>query len=290
MLKHRLTFGPIFIVLLIALTWFDQYLGEQADQGSGLAGVPIGIALLLVVTAASLELAKMLRAAGSTTPIAVHPLFAWIGLLAWWSPGVDAPGTIGAATAACVLVGVIVQGRQAATKQNTGAITNLACGLLTMAYLGFLPAMLLELRLAHSAWALLWVLLLIKSCDIGAFAVGMTIGRHKLIPWVSPGKTWEGLVGGLATAAGLGVLGAALFGDAGVFAGFDMTLLHGAILGLVCGFTGQIGDLAVSMFKRDTGIKDSSSAVPGFGGVLDLLDSPLLAGTAAYWTLALLAA
>ncbi len=290
MLKHRLTFGPIFIALLIGITWLDQYLGEQVDHEQGMAGVPIGLALLVIVTAASIELASMLRAAGSTTPVALHPVFAWIGLLAWWSPGVSAPGTIGAAAGACVLVGAIVLGRAAVSKSNKGAIINLACGLLTMAYLGFLPGLLLELRLAHSAWALLGVLLLIKSCDIGAFAVGMTIGRHKLIPWVSPGKTWEGLFGGLATAAGLGVLGAALFGDSNIINGFDPTLLQGALLGLVCGFTGQIGDLTVSMFKRDAGIKDSSAAVPGFGGVLDLLDSPLLAGAAAYWTLALMAA
>ena len=244
--------------------------------------------MILIITAASLELARMLRAVGSTTPAVLHPLFAWIGLLAWWAPGTPLPPTIGAATAAAVAVALIILGRVAISKRNNGAIINLACGLLTMATLGFLPGMLLQLRLTHSAWALLGVLLLIKSCDIGAFAVGMTIGKHKLIPWISPGKTWEGLIGGLMTSTALGMLAARLFNESGVVTGIELTLAQGAILGLVCGFTGQTGDLAISMFKRDAGIKDSSSAVPGFGGVLDLLDSPLLAGAAAYWTLALM--
>ena len=287
MLRYRLLLGPVFIALLVGLAWMDQFLGDVSGQRY--AGIPIGIGLVLVITAASIELARMLRAIGSTTPIYFHPLFAWIGLLAWWAPGTPLPPTLGNATAASVAVALITLGRAAITKQNSGAIINLSCGLLTMAALGFLPGMLLQLRLTHSAWALLGVLLLIKSCDIGAFTVGMTIGRHKLIPWVSPGKTWEGLVGGLATSAGLGVLAAWLCRGSQAFTGIELTLAQGAILGLVCGFTGQIGDLAIRMFKRDAGIKASSDAVPGFGGVLDLLDSPLLAGAAAYWALAFMA-
>ncbi|MCB9848469.1 MAG: phosphatidate cytidylyltransferase [Phycisphaeraceae bacterium] len=286
MLKHRLLLGPVFIALLVGLAWLDQFLGDASEQR--LAGIPIGVGLALVVTLAAVELAAMLRAVGSTTPTMWHPVFAWIGMLAWWAPGTPLPPTLGNATAASVAVAALTLGRAALTRKNSGAIVNLAGGLLTMAVLGFLPGMLLQLRLAHSAWALLVVLLLIKSCDIGAFAVGMTLGRHKLIPWVSPGKTWEGLIGGLATSAGLGALTAWLLRDFAGATSLDMTPWTGAVLGLICGFTGQIGDLAISMFKRDAGMKDSSASVPGFGGVLDLLDSPLLAGAAAFWTMALL--
>ncbi len=288
MLKYRLTLGPVLIALLIGLAWFDQYVGDASGQQ--FAGVPVGIALALIIAAASIELAKMLRASGSTTPIALHPVFALIGLLACWRPGLSGMPSVGAATAASVIVALLILGRAALSRSNQGAIINLACGLLTMAYLGFLAGMLMQLRLAYSAWALLGVLLLIKSCDIGAFAVGVSIGRHKLIPWVSPGKTWEGLIGGMATSTGLGVLAASLTTNSSINAGLELTLAQGAILGLVCGFTGQMGDLAISMIKRDAGIKDSSAAVPGFGGVLDLLDSPLFAGAIAYWTLLLLTA
>lgn len=288
MLKYRLTLGPVLIALLIGLAWFDQYLGDASDQQH--AGVTIGIALALIIAAASIELAKMFRAAGSTTPTALHPVFALIGLLACWRPGQSGMPSVGAATAACVIVALLVLGRAAISKSNQGVIINLACALLTMAYLGFLSGMLMQLRLTYSAWALLGVLLLIKSCDIGAFAVGVSIGKHKLIPWVSPGKTWEGLIGGLVTSTGLGVLAASVTGGASFDPGVQLTLAQGAILGLICGFTGQMGDLAISMFKRDAGIKDSSAAVPGFGGVLDLLDSPLFAGAIAYWTLLLLTA
>jgi len=285
-LKHRLTLGPLLIVALVGLAWLDQWLGDASEQR--LAGLPIGIALAVVVAAAAVELATMLRAVGSTTPAGLHPVFAWIGLLAWWDPTSAAPPSVGNAAAASVAVAAVTLGRAALTKRNSGAILNLSGGLLTMAALGFVPGMLLQLRLEHSAWTLLAVLLVIKSCDIGAFAVGMTAGRHKMIPWVSPGKTWEGLVGGLATSTGLGAMLAWLFADQSHLTGLSLTVWQGAILGFVCGFAGQIGDLAISIFKRDAGVKDSSSIVPGFGGVLDLLDSPLLAGAAAYWTISLM--
>ena len=122
-------------------------------------------------------------------------------------------------------------------------------------------------------------MLVIKSCDVGAYFTGRWLGRHKLILWLSPGKTKEGLAGGMLLAA---ALAAGLWWATGAGLG-DSTLpaaplwavaLGGAGLGLV----GQVGDLFASALKRAAGVKDYARSIPGFGGVMDVGDSVLLAG------------
>jgi phosphatidate cytidylyltransferase len=125
--------------------------------------------------------------------------------------------------------------------------------------------------------------------DVGAYTVGRLIGRHKMAPVLSPGKTWEGVAGGL----GFSCLGAwvtftwlvpAMTGEAPTPAAWRWI-----VYGLLVGGTGIVGDLAESLIKRDVGRKDSSTWMPGFGGVLDLLDSILIAAPIAYlcWALGL---
>ena len=106
---------------------------------------------------------------------------------------------------------------------------------------------------------------------MGAYAVGSVIGRHKMIPRVSPGKTWEGFGGALLTSAGASLLFLRLGG--GHLHG--MTPMHAVILGLVLGVAAVLGDLIESIFKREAGVKDSGRYFPGIGGILDLLDSLL---------------
>jgi len=142
------------------------------------------------------------------------------------------------------------------------------------------------------------VVLVTKSCDIGAYSTGKTLGRHKLISWLSPGKTWEGLIGGMVT-AGL-VTGAivavtrVLTSPETVVGAGERSFMHLAaalslsmavVAGALLGGVGQVGDLLMSLFKRDAQVKDAGSILPGFGGVLDVLDSPLLAAPLAYWML-----
>ena len=119
----------------------------------------------------------------------------------------------------------------------------------------------------------------VKVGDIGAYAVGSTLGRHKLVPTLSPKKTVEGLIGalagGLAAALAIGCLW-------GRFAWTDMVLF-----GVAVSLAGVLGDLAESLVKRACGAKDSG-AIPGFGGVLDILDSILGAAPVAYLALVLL--
>ena len=153
-------------------------------------------------------------------------------------------------------------------------------------YLGLMFGFLLALRREHSAWVVAGVLLITKSCDIGAYFTGRSIGRHKLIPWLSPGKTWEGLFGGIVT-AGLVAVGALWlyrrsFGVTGIGA---MQWPYAALVGGLFALSGQAGDLLESVFKRDAGVKDSGQSLPGFGGVLDVLDSILLTAPVAFWWL-----
>jgi phosphatidate cytidylyltransferase len=110
----------------------------------------------------------------------------------------------------------------------------------------------------------LWLVLLVIASDIGAFFVGRRFGRRKLAPRVSPGKTWEGAVGGLCTVALVALAGAR-------FLGFPIALSIG--FGCAVGIFSVVGDLTESMFKRSAGLKDSGVILPGHGGILDRIDS-----------------
>jgi phosphatidate cytidylyltransferase len=118
--------------------------------------------------------------------------------------------------------------------------------------------------------------------DIGGYAFGVTFGRHKVAPSISPNKSWEGLIGGvvIATALGAGVL--PLFGDA-------FTPVSGAVLAAACGLVSFLGDLAESMLKRELGVKDLGDFLPGHGGVLDRVDGILFALPVGYYVMAALA-
>lgn len=118
------------------------------------------------------------------------------------------------------------------------------------------------------------ILLTVFADDTAAFFVGRTLGRHRLAPAISPGKTWEGFVGG--TLAGVGVTFVCLYEQDVVSTGESL------VLGLVIVLAATLGDLFESAVKRDLGVKDSGRLLGGHGGVLDRVDSLLWAGPAAY--------
>jgi phosphatidate cytidylyltransferase len=121
--------------------------------------------------------------------------------------------------------------------------------------------------LDNGLWLILAVLILVWAADVGAYVAGKTWGRHKLLPRVSPGKTVEGLIGGLAFTQLL-TLGALLF------LGWNpVALLLGLATAALVVLFSIVGDLTESLFKREQGLKDSSSLLPGHGGVLDRIDS-----------------
>jgi len=159
--------------------------------------------------------------------------------------------------------------------------------LLGIFYVWFLGSHIFAIRAlggsdAVGAFFVLAFLVAAKAGDSGAYFVGKRFGKHKLAPRVSPNKTIEGTVGGLVTSAAATVLVAWLTGLPGA-------LEYWAQFGAVVGAVAQMGDLVESALKRSVGVKDSSCMLPTFGGMLDLIDSLLLAAPAAFWMLMIVA-
>jgi phosphatidate cytidylyltransferase len=178
-------------------------------------------------------------------------------------------------------------------RETQGAIQRMAGTVLATMYLGGLGWFLVALRVKHSTHSekfngstmiVVMILLCVKSTDIGAYFGGRALGRRKLIPWLSPGKTWEGLFFGLLTAGCVGAICAHFINPPA----FSLPWWKGALFGIVIGGIGQLGDLLESLMKRDAEVKDSGQLVPGFGGILDIIDSPLLAAPFAYLLFSLL--
>jgi phosphatidate cytidylyltransferase len=162
------------------------------------------------------------------------------------------------------------------------ATARIAHALLFFVYLGLLPACLVQLRWLpyHSGAALAAAIFVPKVGDIFALLAGMAIGKHKFTPLLSPKKTWEGFVGGMLAAVGTAL--GFHFAVPGLFAS---GLGHALAFGLAVGLAGVFGDLVESLFKRDCHTKDASAAVPGFGGILDVVDSILYSAPVAYFIL-----
>jgi phosphatidate cytidylyltransferase len=295
MLRHRLLLGPVLIAALLGVFWVDASIAAAPIPAwlrpafFGRDAFPPGLAMFVLAMAisplASRELVNILRANGIMASKRATWLATVLGLGVSCVIPVDLAGSLGAAIVASVAAFVVVGSLMFYSRKKTveGVVAATGGTLFAFVYLGLLFGFLLAIRREHSAWLVLGVLLITKSCDIGAYFTGRALGRHKLIPWLSPGKTWEGLAGGVALATVLGVVGAWFSQQTTLGAGYE--LWQGAVLGAILALVGQLGDLLASLLKRDAGIKDSSNVLPGFGGVLDVIDSPLLAGPAAFWLL-----
>ena len=166
-------------------------------------------------------------------------------------------------------------------QDSSQAIVGISTALFGILYVSWSLSFLIKLRfldspsLPNGAWLVALVLLITKGGDIGAYFVGSAIGRHPLIPRVSPSKTWEGTIGGLLFSVG-GALALKR-----VFPGIPVN--HLVILGLLLGGLGQLGDLSESLIKRDGQVKDSGALFPGMGGALDVLDSLLFTAPICYF-------
>ena len=164
------------------------------------------------------------------------------------------------------------------------AMADWALAITSGAYLGVCGAALVGLR-AHSTDGLWWLysaLVAIMSADSAAYFVGRAIGRHKLAPTLSPGKTWEGYLAGVGVGGLMTALLTSQWPITGV-AGATSVSLHGFIVGILISIFAPLGDLAVSMMKREAGVKDTGSVIPGHGGALDRVDSILWAAVIAYY-------
>jgi phosphatidate cytidylyltransferase len=298
MLRWRLILGAVFIGALVALCWFDH---RAALRGSYL----MPLALMVSLLCAS-ELVAMFRKRG-------HQPLAWVVyggtaitvvaacvpevLFTSWraSMSVGQLGWLAIGLAAAWMLAVIGELRRFDSPGRS--TTDLAVSCFAILYVGMLTGFLVQLRLLRirgdgadwGLFALATFIATVKMSDTGQYTAGRLWGRHKLAPRVSPGKTWEGAAGGLVIAAATSAALVFLRPDIEALKASEhwpeirMSLLsRAAICGVLLAIAGIIGDLAESMLKRDAGVKDSSTWMQGFGGVLDLMDSLLGAAPVAY--------
>jgi phosphatidate cytidylyltransferase len=327
MLKYRLIFGPLMIAALLGVFYLDNRLDQVPlnnnfwemlglDRGFGVRlflgrdYLPAGLIMLLVfVTIIILgagEFCAIARAKGIPATRFMITLAGLTGcVLIYIVPNaVNSQVTVAFVATLMAVLFIASQVHHSWMNRRTeGAVAVGGLTMLAFVYLGLLPGFYVAIRRWHSAWIVLAIILITKCCDIGAYFTGRAIGRHKLIPWLSPGKTWEGLAGGvllsMLVAAGLAWISNE-FNDDAVKRGAHVLVKQGvarawvplqfdlvpvAIAGALIALVGQFGDLTASLFKRDAGIKDSGQSIPGFGGFLDVVDSPIVVAPLAYWLL-----
>ena len=231
-------------------------------------------AILLVFT--SFELASALRFAGRDVP-RVPTVVAALVMVPAAFYGL-ATGHWLATLGGIVLVSLWRIAEMVSPKARVTAAEfwkDIAAGAFVQSYVVFLGAFTILLTAQPGGqWWTLASLIVVVSVDVGAYASGVNFGKHLMAPLISPKKTWEGFAGSAVAALTAGVLLAIFM--------LQQPWWVGLIMGAVIVFTATMGDLAESLIKRDLGIKDISSFLPGHGGFLDRLDSALLSGAVAY--------
>lgn len=275
----RLTVAPLLLALLGGLAWIHVATGNalSTDLLLGLLGGVAGG-----------EMARLLSRAAPAAPHArAHLLVAVLACFLLGGVGLLAPEPGAARHLVRLLVPVgafLVLLALHAADTAPASVDAIARALLPVVYVGLLFTWMRDLAdPPHGAERLLWVALTAKASDIGGWLVGKPFGRHKLVPRISPGKSWEGLVGGVAASAAVAVLLAGPLGTVEAAWSAPAQAAFGGALALASIAAG----ITQSGWKRRLGAKDSSRLIPEMGGVLDMLDSLLLAGPLAVLWIAL---
>jgi len=268
MLKHRLIFGALMTLAFVGIVlldgWFDGSLTTSPADDKNVRGTLVVVLVALLMIPGLFELSKlaaakdikillpisipvsMLLSAGSYRlffPLTFSPLFLVFSVMAFF------------------LYHRLRYG-------ISGVFANCGAACFSILYLGLLSMFIPAVRIDFGPGHLLMFVFVVKCSDIGAYTFGRLFGKHKFSPVISPKKTWEGMAGAVVFAV---VVAVAFAVSCDI-----MTWWLGAIFGVAFAFLGQLGDLAESMLKRDAEIKDSSNSVPGFGGILDVVDSVLI--------------
>jgi phosphatidate cytidylyltransferase len=234
------------------------------------------VVLLLVVLVSAYECAHLVMPRGAGLACLPAILLS-VGLSAWIQFGPRGFGIAAWVLPACVLLTCGVFLLHDVPLES--ALPQISGTLFTVLYVGLLLSFLGLIREFPHGWQwLLMALAVTFAADTGAFFAGRFFGQIKLAPLISPGKTVEGVFGGLLLA-----LGVAFFFKAVIFP--EMTVVDGLWVGGIAGLVGPVGDLAESLLKRSVGVKDSSNLLPGHGGFLDRVDALLFTAPAVYWYL-----
>ncbi|WP_010047032.1 phosphatidate cytidylyltransferase [Gemmata obscuriglobus] len=273
---------------LLALGAAGVLFGDSWLAKSGFAWFPFLFAFLMLVgVLAPRELVRLFPPAQRPSePLVTTGVI--LALLANWYPALRvqfsaapaSPWAMLVLVLGAALIGAFLLEMNRYTGER-GALDRLGLTAFAMVYLGVLPCFFAQVRWlsrdADVSAAMLALVVFVPKCnDIGAFFTGTFLGRHKMTPTLSPKKTWEGFVGGALTGA------AAAVGLSFTAPVFQYGAAEAAAFGLVVGLAGVFGDLAESLVKREGGAKDASKTIPGFGGVLDVVDSVLFAAPVAY--------
>lgn len=295
MLRTRLWMGAILVLVTVAMLLVDQRL---APWYPFLFLFVLGLSL-----AATYELVTLLGAARRLQTPLLYAAVALIASASWWAQVPLAHGLVGSpwqlilGSFAVLILAVFLQ--EMGTFQPPvevsppadGAVERMSRTVWAAGYLGLLPCFLSQVRWLYPAnqgesgsVALALVIFVPKCCDIGAYVTGRLLGRHPMTPVLSPKKTWEGAAGGLILAA----FAAFAIDRCGPAPVLRECLGLEIAFGVTLGVAGMLGDLAESLVKRDCRRKDASAAVPGFGGVLDVVDAVLFAAPVGYlWLVSL---
>ena len=286
-MKFRIVAGVILIGLLSGVIWLDAVLGVVWIFG-GL--------VLLGAAGSTYEVCAMGRRVGAQpwTGLAVAGSLAFVlsnvvrvshpAAAAWMPP------------LAGVWIGWFMLVALAWLKRGRGPedISDIGVTVFAATYVGGLASFLvlieglrfppIDLGPSAGAWALIWFLFSAKSADIFAYFTGKAIGKHKLAPTISPGKTIEGAVGGLLGSILVGCALKPLAGAAGAALSWPQAILFAVLCSAAC----QLGDLVESRLKRRAGVKDSGALLPEYGGFLDMVDGLIFAAPVGYALLRLL--
>lgn len=271
-IRARLVMAPFVLLVIGGMLWYQETSGNTV-------GTNIVLALLAAVGGA--ELAVLFRAAGlrgSPVQAAVGcGLLCAVGLLASVGlPGLDVAVAARIALIALMLMWILLE---FLTDTRKEAAVIMACRMVPVLYVGlFFSSLVYFVGLPHGALWVAWIVLTAKASDMAGWVIGLPFGKHKMIPSVSPGKSWEGTIAGLIASALVGIL---LPGPLGLAAS-AWPVWARAVFGLLLGATSILAGVTWSGWKRRLGAKDSSALIPGLGGVMDMIDSLLLAGPTAF--------
>ncbi len=263
-----------FVAVVIFDGWLDGSLTVTTDDDKPVQATIFCILICLLAVPAQLELSKLAASKNLRIFLPVSITASIIIATYWyWRQFINIdPELTLTLMFTFVLLALLLY--QYFFYKTSSIISNCGVSYFSILYLGLLSSFCLAIRINLGLWHLLMFIFVIKSADIGAYAIGSLYGKHKFSPRLSPKKSWEGM-GGAVGAAVLVAIGFAI--------GFDIISWPLAIVfGVGFAFIGQMGDLVESMIKRDARQKDSANKVPGFGGILDIIDSPLVAAPFAY--------
>lgn len=283
MLSHRIFSGALWMAAVFACAFL-------------MPQIWIWVVIALISVVGQLEFYAMMDKAGIPVYRVVGAICGTILITATYFTAGPAPGQMTAGykwdnvVLLASLIAVFV--RQFPQKLNPKPIETIGGTLMGILYVPFLLNYITRLafgwtgtdnamNMGETGRALvLYLIIVVKVTDVGAFFAGTSFGRHKLFPRISPGKTWEGFMGGVVFAVAASLFIYKIYG--GRFGGIEFHFDDAIILGVLLAVAGMVGDLFESLVKRAANVKDSGALFPGMGGLLDVIDSLLFGAPILY--------